>query len=44
MKYEMPVYIFMVAWGLLVKKQNFLLKTLLFVFVAAWILFSWLRG
>ncbi len=44
MKYEMPVFMMLIAWGLIVKKQTLQLRYFLMLFVAAWIVYSWLRG
>ncbi|MCX6382336.1 MAG: hypothetical protein NT023_23140 [Armatimonadetes bacterium] len=44
MKYEMPVFILLIAWGLIIKRQNLNLRYMLMLFVGAWIAYSWLKG
>ncbi len=44
MKYEMPVFILLIAWGLTIKKHTLIMRYFLVMFVALWIVYSWLRG
>lgn len=44
MKYEMPVFILLIAWGLAVKRQTLNLRYFLMMFIGAWILYSWMKG
>ncbi len=44
MKYEIPVFILLIAVGLMVKKFDWRAQFGLFLFIATWVMYSWKKG
>lgn len=44
MKYEMPVFILLVIWGIMVRKHTLGWRYALMLFIGFWIFYSWLKG
>lgn len=44
MKFELQVFILLIALGLTLKKMDWRGQFFLFLFIASWVLFNWKKG